>query len=234
MMGVGSRRDCDQVIASGRVAVDGRTVREPGTQVIPGKTRVSVDGSPLARPPRPMVLVLNKPAGYVTTAEDESGRPTVLDLCRSFARGRRLFPVGRLDVNTTGVILLTNDGILCYRLSHPRFGIPRVYVARVRGEMDEQRLRRLSRMARLEHRAGIGERPPVELLKELGKESILRITLYEGRNRQVRKMCESVGLRIVHLKRVQFGPISARGLPPGAFRPLEPREIRSLRKVVSD
>jgi 23S rRNA pseudouridine2605 synthase len=157
-------------------------------------------------------------------------------LCKPFRPKHRLFPVGRLDVNTTGVILLTNDGILCYRLTHPRFGIPRVYAVRVRGVVDEQKIRRLSRLARFGGRRpeGSGDRPPVELLKEMGKESILRVTLHEGRHRQVRKMCESVGLRVVRLKRVRFGPISARGMPPGAVRPLDPREIQMLRRAVSD
>lgn len=236
MVGVGSRRDCDEVIAAGRVAVNGETVREPGVRITPGESRVTLDGAPLTRPPRPVVLVLNKPPGYVSTVSDSLGRPTVLDLCKPFRRGLRLFPVGRLDVNTTGVILLTNDGVLCYRLTHPRFEIPRVYVVRVRGAVDEQKLRRLSRMARFEggRSPRSGGTPPVELLKEFDRESILRVTLHEGRHRQVRKMCEGVGLRVVRLKRVRFGPISARGLPPGGVRPLDSKEIQMLRRAVSD
>jgi pseudouridine synthase len=233
MLGVGSRRDCDQIVASGRVAVDGNSVREPGVRVIPGVTRVTVDGIPLIAPPRRIVLVLNKPAGYVSTVSDTLGRPTVLDLVRPFGRGQRLYPVGRLDVNTTGVILLTNDGLLCYRLTHPRFGIPRTYVARVRGHLDDQKLARLARLGG--GRSGsVATRPPVELVKELGKEAILRITLHEGRHRQVRRMCEAVGLRVVRLKRVQFGPVSVRGLPMGAFRPLDPREVDRLGRAASD
>lgn len=233
MLGVGSRRDCDEVIASGRVAVDGRTVREPGVRVVPGVTRVTLDGMPLVNPPRSIVLLLNKPAGFVSTVSDTLGRPTVLDLCGPFGRKQRLYPVGRLDVNTTGAILLTNDGALCYRLTHPRFGISRVYVVRVRGMVDEQRLRRLTRLGESRGKR-TGKPPPVELVKQLGKESILRITLHEGRHRQVRKMCEAVGLRVVRLKRVQFGPISVRGLPVGAVRPLERKEMELLRRAVSD
>lgn len=230
MVGVGSRRDCDAIVAAGRVAVDGRPVREPGLKVAPGVARITLDGMLLVAPPRRIVLVLHKPMGYVSTVSDPLGRPTVLDLVRPFGRKERLYPVGRLDVNTTGVILLTNDGILCYRLTHPRFGVPRIYVARVRGMMDEQRLRRLTRLGegRIQRAA---KRPPVEIVKGLGKESILRITLHEGRQRQVRKMCEAVGLRVVRLKRVQFGPVSVRGLPLGAFRPLERREIDRLRRA---
>jgi len=230
MLGVGSRRDCDEVIAAGRVKIDGRLVGEPGVRVIPGVTRVDLDGAPLANLPRPVVLVLNKPPGYVSTVSDPMGRPTVLDLCKHVASRQRLFPVGRLDVNTTGVILLTNDGALCYRLTHPRFQIARVYMVRVRGLVDEQRLRRLSRMGGRRMEGGGGPRP-IELVKALGKETILRITLHEGRYRQVRRMCESVGLRVVRLKRVQFGPITVRKLPLGAVRPLEKKEIERLRRA---
>jgi 23S rRNA pseudouridine2605 synthase len=233
MLGVGSRRDCDEIIASGRVTIEGRGVTEPGVTVVPGVTRVALDGMPLVAPPRRIVLVLNKPTGYVSTVSDPLGRPTILDLIGPLARRQRLYPVGRLDVNTTGVILLTNDGILCYRLTHPRFGVPRVYVARVRGAVDEQRLKRLTRLGGSRFH-GASKSPPVELVKELGKEAILRITLYEGRHRQVRKMCEAVGLRVVRLKRVQFGPVSVRGLPVGAYRPLEQKEIGRLGRAASD
>jgi pseudouridine synthase len=228
MLGVGSRRDCDDVIAAGRVKVDGHTIREPGVRVIPGASRVDLDGAALANLPRPVVLLLNKPVGYVSTVSDPWGRPTVLDLCRPLSGKQRLFPVGRLDVNTTGAILLTNDGALCYRLTHPKFQIPRIYMVRVRGEVDETRIRRLARLS--------GTRPvpggprPVELVKGLGKETILRITLREGRNRQVRRMCEAAGLRVTRLKRVQFGPITIRKLPIGGVRPLEKKEIERLRR----
>ena len=230
MVGVGSRRDCDQVVAAGRVMIDGRPVREPGARVVPGVTKVTLDGAPLVNPPRRIVLLLNKPLGYVTTVSDPMGRPTVLDLCKHVTRGHRVFPVGRLDVSTTGAILLTNDGMLCYRLTHPRFGVARIYMVRVRGHVDEQRLRRLIRESG-RRREAPGARAPVEMVKEIGKESILRITLHEGRHRQVRRMCEAVGLRVVRLKRVQFGPITIRKLPLGAVRPLEPKEIDQLLRL---
>ncbi len=230
MLGVGSRRDCDQVAISGRVKIDGRPVREPGVRVVPGETKVTLDGAPLVNPPQRIVLLLNKPLGYVSTVSDPIGRPTVLDLCKHVVRGHRVFPVGRLDVNTTGAILLTNDGMLCYRLTHPKFGIARVYMVRVRGHVDGERLRRLARQGG-KLAFGSGARSPVELVKDLGKETILRITLHEGRYRQVRRMCEAVGLRVVRLKRVQFGPVTIRKLPLGAVRPLEPKEIERLRRA---
>jgi pseudouridine synthase len=230
MVGVGSRRECDEIIASGRVKMDGEVVREAGAKVKPGLSRVSLDGVPLVNPQERIVLLLNKPAGFVSTVSDPMGRPTVLDLCRGYSRRYRLFPIGRLDVNTTGAILVTNDGLLCYRLTHPRFEVARVYVVRVRGIVDEQKLVRLARLAEGRRERG-ARRRTVELVKTLGKESILRVTLREGRHRQVRRMCEAAGLRVVKLKRVQFGPVTVRRLPLGAVRSLESKEMVRLRQV---
>ncbi len=238
-VGVASRRACDALIAAGRVRVDGRVVREAGARVVPGVSEVVVDGTKLGRPPRRVVLILHKPKGFVSTVSDPEGRPTVMDLCRSLARRTRLFPVGRLDVNTTGALLVTNDGLLCYHLTHPRFGIPRVYQVRVRGELDQNQLRRLERMATDEARAGGRAeaekrgarrvvRPSVEVVARREKESVLKVTLLEGRNRQVRRMCEGVGLRVVALKRLSFGPVSVRKMPVGAVRPLSKRELDRL------
>lgn len=226
-VGVGSRRACDDVIQSGRVRVEGRVVRSPGARIVPGVHSVTLDGQDLDTPSRPIVLILHKPTGVVSTVSDPQGRPTVIDLCRKYARGRRLFPVGRLDVNTTGALLVTNDGVLCYRLTHPRFEVSRTYVARVRGDVSERSLARMRRMAGSNPRAG------VERVHTPGKVSVLKITLTEGRNRQVRRMCEAVGLRVVKLKRVSFGPVSVRKLPLGAVRPLERRELERLRRVTS-
>jgi len=232
MIGVGARRACDEVIASGRVKVDGRRVREPGGRVVLGVNRVSLDDTPLENPPRPIVLLLNKPLGFVSTVTDPMGRPTILDLCKRYTRKRRLFPVGRLDINTTGAILLTNDGMLCYRLTHPRYEIRRVYNVRVRGVLDDRKFRRLVKLS-TPRRRNAEAHPAVDLVKRLGKETILRITLREGRNRQVRWICETAGLRVVQLRRLQFGPITIRRLPLGAVRPLEKRETEQLRRAVS-
>jgi len=233
-IGIASRRGCDQIIAAGRVRVDGRIVRELGTRVVPGENDVSLDGRPVGTPPRRLVLILHKPRGVVSTVSDPEGRATVIDLCRPFSRKHRLFPIGRLDVNTTGALLVTNDGWLCYRLTHPRFGIPRVYHVRVRGDVSDAQLRRLERMAAegvVTGPHGRGARP-VGVVAKMAKEAILKITLLEGRNRQVRDMCDTVGLRIVALKRVSFGPVSVRKLPLGAVRPLERRELDRLDAVV--
>jgi pseudouridine synthase len=233
-IGIASRRACDTIIAEGRVRVDGRVVRELGTRVVPGVNAVDVDGTPVGKPPRRIVLIMHKPKGIVSTVSDPEGRPTVADLCRRFGRKQRLFPVGRLDVNTTGALLMTNDGFLCYRLTHPRFGVARVYHVRVRGHFDDAQARRLERMARegVRQHAKLRTRPGVELVARLPKETVLKITLVEGRNRQVRQMIEAVGLRVVDLKRVSFGPVSVKKLPVGAIRTLEKRELDRLEAAV--
>jgi pseudouridine synthase len=230
-LGVASRRGADRIIAEGRVRIDGRIVRELGTKVVPAEQVVTVDGKPVARPVRRLVFLLHKPKGYVSTVSDEEGRPTVMDLMRSVARKQRLFPVGRLDVNTTGALLITNDGELCYRLTHPRYGIPRVYQVRVRGDVSNAQLHRLLRLAQegvRDYEQPRATKPTVEVVKQLQKEAILKVTLLEGRNRQVRLMCEQVGLWVVELKRLSFGPVSIRKLPLGGIRPLERRELDRL------
>ena len=249
-LGVASRRACDTLIAAGRVRVDGRVVREPGTRVDPAASTVEVDGARVVgRTPRRMVLILHKPKGFVSTVTDPEGRPTVIDLCGPLGKRQRLFPVGRLDVNTTGALLVTNDGLLCYRLTHPRFGIARVYQVRVRGRMDDNQLRRLEKMAAAEAKVDArvsraqkphsgrnarAPRPSVEVVARLEKEAVLRVTLLEGRNRQVRRMCETVGLRIVALKRLSFGPVSVRKMPVGAVRALSAREVARLEQATGE
>ncbi len=235
LVGVGSRRTCDEVIRAGRVSIDGKRIEEPGVSVTPGANRICIDGVALENPPHRIVMILNKPTGVVSTVSDPLGRPTVIDLCKRLARGKRIFPVGRLDINTTGAILLTNDGLLCYRLTHPRFKIPRTYYVRVRGSVTEKSVARLSHLAG----AGLSRQPghrsgtPVEFVGTAKGESILRVTLHEGKNRQVRKMCEDVGLRIIKLKRIRFGPVTIRKLPLGAVRFLEKRELELLDRITS-
>lgn len=214
--------------------MDGKRVDSPGIRVIPGQNTIAVDGHEVKAPPRTVVLLLHKPQGVVSTVSDPEGRPTVIGLCKRFRQKRRLYPVGRLDVNTTGALLITNDGMLCYRLTHPSFEVPKTYLARVRGGMNEAKLSRLRRMAgpgKRRRSSSTGDSSPVELVKQLDKTAILKITLHEGRNRQVRRMCEAVGLRIVKLKRTHFGPISVRNLPLGSVRPLTKKELDRLEKL---
>lgn len=250
-IGVASRRACDDIIAAGRVRVDGSVVREHGVKVVPGEHAITVDGTPVGTPPRRIVLILHKPKGFVTTVSDPEGRPTVIDLCRGITRKQRLFPVGRLDINTTGALLITNDGLLCYRLTHPSFGISRVYQVKIKGAVSDSQLRGLERMAHesapraprapraqgkaheKEHGKSRVLKPSVDVVVRLPREVVLRIRLLEGRNRQVRQMCEAVGLRVDALKRVSFGPVSVRKLPLGAVRPLERRELDRLDSILA-
>jgi pseudouridine synthase len=232
-LGVGSRRACDDFITAGKVRVDGKRVNQPGMRVIPGVNSVTVDGFKLERPASPVVLLLHKPAGVVSTVSDPYNRPTVLDLCRQYGARKRLFPVGRLDVNTTGALLITNDGLLCYRLTHPSFQIPKTYLVRVRGGYSDAKLARLLKMAGTTPGRGRGAKPSVSLVKRLDKITVLKITLTEGRNRQVRNMCAAVGLKVTKLKRTNFGPISVRSLPLGSVRPLTKKELGRLYDLTS-
>jgi 23S rRNA pseudouridine2605 synthase len=219
--GVASRRAAERLIADGRVTVAGEVVTDPATDVGPDG-EVSVDGRAVAPEPRE-VHALNKPAGVVSTAHDTHGRRTVVDLVRS---PRRLYPVGRLDAESTGLILLTNDGELADLLTHPRYGVEKVYRARVQPP-------RLSPRALQALRDGVelddGPTAPARV-RQVGP-GVLEIALREGRKRQVRRMCESVGHRVVELERVAFGPLGLRGLQPGRSRRLKDAEVERLRRA---
>jgi 23S rRNA pseudouridine2605 synthase len=222
--GVASRRGADGLIAAGRVAVDG-VVAEPGVQVRPGQ-QVTVDGTPVGTAERPVYLMLHKPTGVVTTARDERGRATVLDLVKV---RQRVFPVGRLDLTTTGLLLLTNDGELAARLTHPRHGVPKTYHALVSGFPDAGVLRKLREGVELDD----GRTSPAEV-RAIGRDPsglALEIVLREGRTRQVRRMCEAVGHPVRRLRRVAYGPLRLGQLAPGAFRRLTTREVTALRRA---
>jgi 23S rRNA pseudouridine2605 synthase len=216
--GIGSRRACEQLIADGRVTVNGE-VAGLGRRVSVERDGVAVDGVPLSVRPGLVYYLLNKPAGVVTTAADPHGRRTVMDLV---PRQPRVFPVGRLDANTEGLLLLTNDGDLAHRLTHPRFGVDKEYYAVVEGVPSPADLRRLRRGVQLED--GVTAPARVSLVPPSG----LRITIHEGRNRQVRRMCDAIGHPVSRLVRARVGPVADRGLSPGAWRPLTPGEVRSL------
>ena len=204
--------------------VNGRTVTELGTRATPSD-RITVDGRPLPRPPHLVYVLLNKPAGVVTTAHDPEGRPRVVDLVPR--QMGRLFPVGRLDLPSTGLLLLTNDGALAARLMHPRFHVPRTYRVKVAGLPDETALGRLRRGIRLEE----GRTAPahVTVEKALPTKTWLRLTVHEGRSHLVRRMCDAIGHPAEKLQRIAFGPIRLGALPLGEFRLLTPQEVRALR-----
>ena len=221
--GVASRRAAERLIADGRVTVGSEVVTNPATDV-DDSSGVAVDGSSVAPEPRE-VHALNKPAGVVSTARDTHGRPTVVELVRS---PRRLYPVGRLDADSTGLILLTNDGELADLLTHPRYGVEKVYRARVQpGRVSPRALEALREGVQLDD----GRTAPARVRQVAP--GVLEIALREGRKRQVRRMCEAVGHRVIELERVAFGPLGLRGLERGRSRRLKEVEVERLRRAAA-
>ena len=215
--GVASRRAADELIKSGRVRVNG----EPGqlNTFVAQRDRVEVDGKEVAAQ-RLAYVLLHKPAGTVTTARDPQGRPTVVELVDL---PERVVPVGRLDADTTGALLLTNEGQLAHRLAHPRYGVEKVYEANVEGEPDERALERLRSGVDLED----GRTAPAQA-RLLGP-STIELVLHEGRNRQVKRMCENIGHPVTRLHRSRYAGLTLEGLEPGRWRELEPSEVKRLR-----
>jgi 23S rRNA pseudouridine2605 synthase len=217
--GVASRRRAEQLIVAGRVRVGDEVVRDPARDVV-HESGVQVDGRPVRPEPRE-VWILNKPAGVTSTAREPGRRHAVTDLVDS---RRRLYPVGRLDADSTGLILLTNDGELANRLTHPRYEVPRTYRARLRRPPTDADLRRLRRGIELED----GPTAPARVRRVSPR--VVEITIHEGRNRQIRRMAEAVGNEIVSLTRVAFGPLKLGELPEGQARRLRSAELRRLWK----
>ncbi len=225
--GVASRRAAEELIAEGRVSVNGRTVLTMGVKVDPVKDEIRVDGRRIKGAPRLRYVLLYKPAGYVTTRSDPQRRRTVLDLLAGVRE--YIYPVGRLDYDTEGLLLLTNDGDLAARLTHPRHGVARTYEARVAGMPGREAIDRLRTGIPLDGRRTL---PAEVVLLNDGRrdrDGVLRITIREGRNRQVRRMCEAVGHPVQQLKRTKFGTLADRTLKPGEWRELAPREVASLK-----
>ncbi len=216
--GFGSRRSCELLVQAGRVQVDGVPARL-GHRVDPSANSVTVDGVPVGIRPGLVHYLLNKPRGVVSSAADPQGRPTVVDLVPAEPR---VFPVGRLDFDTEGLLILTNDGQLAQRCTHPSFGLQKEYLAHVRGDPSPAALRALRDGVALED--GLTAAAQVSLLGP----GLVRIVIHEGRNRQVRRMCEAVGHPVVRLVRSRIGPLTDRQLHPGQFRALTPVEVRSL------
>jgi 23S rRNA pseudouridine2605 synthase len=218
--GVASRRKAEEIIGSGRVTVDGEVVTDPARDVGEGDD-VRVDGSPVGAEPRE-VWAVHKPVGVVSTAREPGNRPAVVSLVESEAR---LYPVGRLDADSSGLILLTNDGELANLLTHPRYEVPKAYRVELRRPPGDADLRRLADGVELED----GRTAPAEV-RRVGEREV-EVVLREGRNRQVRRMAETVGNEVVSLRRVGFGPIELGDLPDGEARPLSPAEVEALREA---
>ena len=229
--GVASRRASEQLMLDGRVTVNGVTVMELGTKAEPGKDDIRVDGRRVKVVEQHRYLLLNKPRGYVTTRSDPQRRPTVMDLLRGVRD--YVYPVGRLDYESEGLLLLTNDGDLAARLTHPSHEVARVYEARVLGVPDAHDLDRLSRGLVI---AGRRTAPAEVRLLPVGRggtEATLVLTIHEGRNRQVRDMCDAIGHPVEHLKRVAIGPIRDAKLKLGHWRELNDAEVERLRKAAA-
>ncbi len=220
-IGIGSRRVCEDLIADGCVTVNGE-VAELGRRVDAEHDEVAVNGVIIGVRPGLVHLLLNKPAGVVTTADDPQGRPTVLELVPTEPR---VFPVGRLDMETEGLLLLTNDGDLAHRLTHPSFGVEKEYIAHVDGEPTRGELRLLREGVMLDD--GITAPAKAALLGP----GVLRLTIHEGRNRQIRRMCEAIDHPVKRLIRTRIGPLADRKLKPGQWRPLTGDELRSLERA---
>jgi 23S rRNA pseudouridine2605 synthase len=228
--GVSSRRAAEKLMAEGRVSVNGKTIFELGTKADPATDDIRVDGRRITAAERQRYILLNKPRGYVTTRSDEKRRKTVLNLLDGVRE--YVYPVGRLDYDTEGLLLLTNDGELAARLTHPRHEVERTYEARVAGMPDERALERLRKGVPLDGRR---TQPADVILVNRDRrdaDGVLLMTIREGRNRQVRRMCEAVGHPVQRLKRTRIGPISDRKLPVGAWRDLTRQEVAALRRAV--
>jgi 23S rRNA pseudouridine2605 synthase len=225
--GVASRRHAEELILAGRVAVNGRVVRELGSRADPRRDVVTVDGERLASPGPRRTVLLHKPRGVVSTMSDPEGRPTVRDLVRLLPE--RLYPVGRLDLQTSGLLLLTNDGTLAARLLAGERGVERVYEVKVDGRPTPRMLERLRRGIRLD--AGAPVVAGVHVLREMPTKTWLEMRVRRGHWHVVRRLCETVGLRVDKLVRVAFGPLQLGSLPPGAFRDASRVEMAALRQA---
>lgn len=224
--GIASRREAENFILDGRVCVNGQVVTELGSKADPDQDMITVDGKALVIAEKRAYILLYKPVGYMTTMKDPEGRPIVSDLLKRVPE--RVYPVGRLDYNTEGLLLLTNDGALANELMHPSHEVDKGYLVRVGGKVSEEQMQKLSEGVLLDD----GMTAPAKVLpvKESENNSWISITIHEGRYRQVRRMCEAVGLKVVRLKRARYDFLEIGAMKPGAFRYLTPEEVARLKR----
>lgn len=228
--GIASRRKCEELILQGRVEVNNFVVTEFGTKVDPQKDIIKVDDKLVKykEDKHYSYILLNKPKGYLTSLSDPFGRPTVLDLLKGVKE--RVFPVGRLDFNSEGLLILTNDGELAYVLTHPAKEVEKVYIVKVKGIPSSEKLKTLSKGVTLKNNYKISP-CNIYLLKTVNGNAILKVKIKEGKKRQIRKMAEYIGHFVLKLRRIQTGPISLKGVKPGEYRYLNKEEIKSLKKI---
>lgn len=223
-----SRRASDQLIQAGKVEVNGQVVTQPGTQVDPESDVVRCAGKLATLVTQKSYILLNKPAGYLVSVTDPHHEKTVFNLLDGV--DARVFPVGRLDLDTQGVLVLTDDGDLSYRLTHPRYEVEKVYRAVVRGRPSAEALGMLTKGVVLEE--GVTAPAKVKLVRQMGSNAVLELTLHEGRKRQVKLMCAAVGHRVLELTRIVFAGLNVQGLPLGQWRSLSDKEVDTLKKRV--
>jgi len=228
LAGVTSRRKADLLIKSGRVVVNGKKVQSLGTSVDENKDRVKIDGLGVRLQKDFVYLLLNKPKGFLTSTSDDFKRPVVLDLIQGIKKG--VFPVGRLDYDTEGVLLLTNDGDFAYRLTHPRFQIPRIYKVEVIGKDPEKRIKDLKKVVKLDD--GSLARVEAGVLKRENEKTTLKLKLCEGKKREVKRIFKALGYQVDQLERLSFAGITAKGLKRGEWRYLFPQEVSNLRRML--
>lgn len=238
MAGVCSRRKADEIIFAGKVAVNGITASSPGIQVDPQNDLITVSGKPVAflphegQPTEHAYYMLNKPVEVVTTASDPQGRRTVLDILPEEVRQRRVFPVGRLDFFSEGLLILTSDGDLTYRMTHPRYHLPKVYEVLVRGDVTKDKLEAMRRGMTLAEGEKLAPAGVKVLDRKLFGKTLLELTLNQGINRQIRRMCRDLGLTVLKLRRTYEGPLSLGNLASGKLRTLTSSEVKVLKKAV--
>ena len=228
MAGIASRRRADELISSGLVAVNGRVERGLGSKAVWGVDSITVDGQAIPDPPKKIYLMLNKPFGYVSTLRDPEGRPIVRDLIRDIKE--RVYPVGRLDFDSQGLLILTNDGQLSHRLMHPRYHTPRTYKVTVEGSISNESVERVKKGINLDD--GPTSPAHVEVIQREQERSVVRITIFEGRPREVRRMFEAVGHKALKLIRIGYGSLHLGDLKVGKYRYLKDSEVKTLRSLV--
>ncbi|MBK5100761.1 MAG: rRNA pseudouridine synthase, partial [Desulfobacteraceae bacterium] len=222
LAGLTSRRHADEWIRSGRVAVNDQVVTEPGTKAVWGVDLITVDAREIPKPSQRLYLMLNKPFGYICSMSDPEGRPMVRDLLKDISE--RVYPVGRLDFDTLGLLLLTNDGEWAHRLTHPKYRVPRTYKATVKGEINDRAIRLLNSGVETES-GGPSLRGKATVITRNERQSVLRLTITQGKSRQVRRMLDAVGYRVIHLIRTAFGTLSLQDLKVGQYRHLQTEEV---------